>query len=223
MAPPITCPAPFVTTPVAVSTPPIAAPTPLFAVPVTAPPALPIVPCGAFAATGRLIGILFPSGPNLEGVYEGVEGGPRTTRVSSSDFGNFAGVFLIGVDLDVGAAGVFVRSFGAESGADDALFVVDATGTGFLVPIGVRIGLFTEAGAPLEDTTFLTGVTSSVEAGIVLFATGTGFFVPMGVLADLVGVAEAAAGANFFRAGLEAAGVFVGAAAFFATVGDAFV
>lgn len=169
------------------------------------------------------MGIFFPSGPTLEGVYEGVEGDPRTTRVSSSDFGNFAGVFLISVGLDAGAAGVFVRDLGAESGADDALFVADATGIGFLVPIGVRIGLFTAAGAPLEDTAFLTGVTPSVEAGIVFFATGTGFFVPMGVLAGLVGVAEAAAGVTFFRAGLEAAGVFVGAAAFFAIVGDDFV
>lgn len=130
---------------------------------------------------------------------------------------------MIGAGLDAEATGVFVIGFDAETGAGAAFLVADATGTSFLVAIGVRIGLFTAAGVPVEDTAFLTGVAASVGAGTVFFATGRGFFVPMGVLAGLVGIAEAAAGVAFFKAGLGVAGVFVGGAAFFATVGDAFV
>lgn len=130
---------------------------------------------------------------------------------------------MIGVGLETGAFEAFERGFGVESTAGVTFFVADATGIGFLVPIGVRTGLFAAAGTAVEDTAFFTGVAPSVGVGNVFFATGSGFFVPMGVLAGLVVVAEAAAGLAFFTAGLEVAGVFEGAAAFFATVGDVLV
>jgi hypothetical protein len=100
--------------------------------------------------------------------------------------------------------------------------VLDATGTGFLVPIGVRTGLFAAAGVLVVETGFLTGVAPLVGAGVVFFATGTGFLVPIGVLAGLVGVADVVTGDAFLIAGVEAAGFFIGVAVFFTAAGDVF-
>ena len=97
---------------------------------------------------------------------------------------------------------------------------MEATGTGFLVPIGVRVGAAFKApaagfvaGVAPELTTgvFFTGVDPLPAVGVLAtpVAPGIGFLVPMGVLAGF-----AAAGAPVD----DGIGVFlIGVALFFTT------
>jgi hypothetical protein len=191
-----------------VFTVPVVRPTPLFRVPVAALDAWPIAP-GFFA--GAAAGVDFLAAMGVGFVPSGLE--------EAMDLG---GTFLIGVAFvpdDAVLAGILagVLVFAVVTGllaGVEALGV--ETGSGFLVPMGVRTGF---GASPTEDLVAETGVffTGVARDPVSAFLTGRGFTVPSGVR-GLAGVDAVFAGVDTVFAGVDDAVEFNFAGAFFAGV-----